>query len=254
MDTVQIKNIIINQGMPKICVPFVGKTIEEIEMELEDVHNHNIDIIEWRIDCFKDFNNENEVLAIVKKIQDKINEKILLVTFRTKKEGGTNIIDEKDYFHLYEMLINSGYVDMIDLEFSQDEKNLKKLIQFAHKKNVKVIVSYHNFQTSLSNDILKTKLIHMQDICADIVKVAVMPQNKNDVLNFMNDIYDAKNTCVKCPLVGIAMGELGEISRICSEYYGSAITFASMKNKSAPGQIQIDELFSLMVKLHEHIK
>lgn len=253
MHTVQIKNIVLNKGIPKICVPFTGKTKEEIEAELIESKKHNIDIIEWRIDCFKDFYNEEKVLDIVKKIYYGINEKVLLVTFRTLQEGGTAEIDQNEYVHLYENLISSGCVDMIDLEYSLDYNNLEKLIKLAHEMNVKVVISHHNFLTTESSDIVEEKLVNMQTMDADIVKIAVMPHNKNDVLNFMNTIYEVQQTQINCPVVGIAMGEVGEISRICGEYYQSAITFASMKNQSAPGQIPVDELFSLMTKLHAYI-
>lgn len=253
MHTVQVKNIIINKGIPKICVPFIGKTREEIEEELKESQKHNIDIIEWRIDCFEHFYNEEEVLDIMKKIYRGINEKVLLVTFRTLQEGGAAEIDQNDYVKLYETLISSRCVDMIDLEFSIDRNLLERLIQTAHKANVKVVISHHNFQTTLPNDIVKKKLVDMQKMDADIAKIAVMPHSRSDVLNFMNTIYEVQQTQMNCPIVGIAMGEVGEISRICGEYYKSAITFASMKNQSAPGQIFVDELFSLMTKLHTYI-
>ena len=45
-----------------------------------------------------------------------------------------------------------------------------------------------------------------------------------------------------CPMITISMGQLGLLSRLTGQIFGSCITFASMGEASAPGQIDAEEL------------
>ena len=47
MNTVTIRNVEFGKGMPKICVPIVGKTKEDILTQLENIMKTPVDIIEW---------------------------------------------------------------------------------------------------------------------------------------------------------------------------------------------------------------
>ena len=40
----------------------------------------------------------------------------------------------------------------------------------------------------------------------------------------------------------MAMGDLGKVTRVSGELFGSCLTFASVGRASAPGQIAVDEL------------
>ena len=68
-----------------------------------------------------------------------------------------------------------------------------------------------------------------------------MPQCSEDVLCLL----DASISCRKSlnsPLISISMGDLGKISRVYAGQFGSDITFASLKDSTAPGQIKIGDL------------
>lgn len=49
-----------------------------------------------------------------------------------------------------------------------------------------------------------------------------------------------KNKYFVTPVITISMGKLGVASRLCGEVFGSAMTFASAGDSSAPGQISFD--------------
>ena len=53
------------------------------------------------------------------------------------------------------------------------------------------------------------------------------------------------------PVISMAMGSLGSISRIAGENFGSAVTFATVGAASAPGQFPIQELRTMMEVLHQ---
>ena len=70
------------------------------------------------------------------------------------------------------------------------------------------------------------RLEKMESFDADICKIAVMPQNKNDVVRLLNVTYTMSRKLSK-PLITMSMGTIGVISRICGETFGSSLTFAS---------------------------
>jgi len=60
-----------------------------------------------------------------------------------------------------------------------------------------------------------------------------------------------KRTYPEQAIIMIAMGSLGMISRLSGEIFGSAITFASVRNASAPGQISVTDMKSILQLIHD---
>ena len=84
---------------------------------------------------------------------------------------------------------------------------------------------------------------------ADILKMAVMPKDFEDVAAIMQ----ATNEMTKLtdrPLISMAMGDTGSMSRISGENFGSCVTFGTVGKASAPGQFPIKELRMMMEALH----
>ena len=52
----------------------------------------------------------------------------------------------------------------------------------------------------------------------------------------------------------MSMDKEGFASRILGEIFGSAITFGSLNEPSAPGQIKATELSNILDKIHDGIK
>ena len=49
--TLKIRETVIGEGMPKICVPLTGKTAEEVLHQAEAAAASGADLVEWRADC-----------------------------------------------------------------------------------------------------------------------------------------------------------------------------------------------------------
>ena len=60
MRTVKIRETVIGEGMPKICVPITGKSREEIEEETRQVKEMKPDLVEWRADCYEEGKNQEK--------------------------------------------------------------------------------------------------------------------------------------------------------------------------------------------------
>ena len=90
----------------------------------------------------------------------------------------------------------------------------------------------------------------MQEYGADITKIAVMPHSEQDVLTLLSATLEMKKTKGDRPFIAISMGSLGAISRLASELFGSSMTFASLNEGSAPGQISINNMRDILNILH----
>ena len=50
LKVVCVRNVKIGEGKPKICVPIVGRTEEEIRSQAENLPGYPVDLVEWRAD------------------------------------------------------------------------------------------------------------------------------------------------------------------------------------------------------------
>ena len=53
MNPVVVRNVAIGEGIPKICVPIVGVTKDEIIAEAKTFDSIPVDVVEWRVDWFE---------------------------------------------------------------------------------------------------------------------------------------------------------------------------------------------------------
>ena len=246
---IQIKNIILGQGMPKICVPLTAQTAEELFSQAEASVAAGADLVEWRADFFEELEQEVKTSETLELLSDIVGQVPLLFTIRTKKEGGNREISTDDYVNYNLLAARTGYADLVDVEAFGDEEEKKKLISEIRKLGVKVIASTHDFQKTDSRETLLSRFLEMDASGADILKMAVMPKDFEDVAAIMQ----ATNEMTKLtdrPLISMAMGDTGSMSRISGENFGSCVTFGTVGKASAPGQFPIKELRMMMEALH----
>ena len=250
MQPVTVRNLTIGEGIPKICVPIVGNTKEQILKEAEEIPGLPVDLAEWRADWFESvFNLEqvNEVLTGLRKILGEIP---LLFTFRTSREGGEKAIEPEAYIELNRKVAESGYVDLVDAELFTGDDKVQKIIAGAHACGVKVIVSNHDFEKTPSKEEIVKRLRKMQELGADLPKIAVMPQCKKDVLTLLTATEEMAHRYADRPIITMSMAKDGVVSRMCGEVFGSALTFGTAGKASAPGQIEVGKLREVLEIFH----
>lgn len=245
MKTVTIDNVTIGAGLPKIIVPLVGRTREEIIQEAEFVAAVDCDIVEWRIDFFEEIVEFSTAAAFSKEVKA-ILKKPLLVTFRTKKEGGELELSDEKYFEMYRIFLNEGSFDLLDVELFMPAEGVAETIKLAHEKEKKIIMCNHDFDQTPAKEVLVERLCKMQEKGADICKIAVMPQTAADVITLLDATQEMYNQHADRPLITMSMGSLGVVSRVSGATFGSAATFGAAKKASAPGQVSVDELRSIL--------
>ena len=248
---VEVRGVKIGEGVPKICVPIVGKTKEEILAAAKSFADVKMDGVEWRVDWFEGVFDFEKVEDVLKELRAVLGETPILMTFRTSKEGGEKAIEPAAYAELNIKAAQTGYVDLVDVEIFTGDDIVKKIIDGAHAAGVKVIASNHDFfKTPAKADIIY-RLRKMQDMNADIPKIAVMPQNRKDVLTLLAATEEMVTNYADRPIITMSMAGTGVISRLCGEVFGSSMTFGAAKKASAPGQMGVNDLSTVLDLLHK---
>lgn len=263
---VKVKTVEIGQGMPKICVPIVERDQEQILEKAQEISQELVDLVEWRVDYYDEVDNIELVIQTASLLQSILGKIPLLFTFRTAREGGERSISFEGYKNLLEQIADSGFVDLIDVEMfrgydkaegiikgwkSTDACNqpIKDMVKRLGQKVI-VVGSYHDFEKTPPKEEIVRRLLFMDKMGAMIPKMAVMPQEREDVFRLMAATSLADRLLLDKPVITMAMGALGAVSRIAGETFGSAVTFGCMDKVSAPGQIEVENLRKGLELLH----
>ena len=253
MNTVQVKNTVIGEGRPKICVPIVGKTKTDILEEAKNITSLPVDVVEWRVDWYEDIFDFAKTEETMKALREVLGETPILFTFRTSKEGGEKSIETETYVELNQNAAKTGLVDLVDVEAFTGDDAVKAVVETAHANGVKVIASNHDFHKTPAKDEIVSRLRKMQELGADIPKIAVMPQNKKDVLTLLSATEEMASEYADRPIITMSMSGTGVFSRLCGEVFGSALTFGAVGKVSAPGQMGIEDLTTVLGLLHKSL-
>lgn len=251
MSTLKIKNVIVGEGAPKIIVPLVGTTEEQILQEATLVKDLHPDVVEWRVDIYEHVENLEAVKEMIAKLRAVFAEELLLFTFRSHKEGGNKEISDEFYVELNQTAVLTKNIDLVDVELFNEEKNVHAILSAAKENGVFVIMSNHDFFKTPAKEEIVYRLRKMQEYGADIPKIAVMPTSVQDVITLIDATNTMKSQYADRPIITMSMGGTGVISRLAGEVFGSAFTFGAGKEASAPGQIPVAELRTVLEILHK---
>lgn len=250
MNEFVIKGKKIGTGRPLVCVPVMEKERAAIVREITYLSQSGADMIEWRLDVFSEFHDCNAVREILDAVSPVLERKIFLYTFRSKAQGGEAEADAETLENLQELAVESGCVDLIDIEYFEEEHPARR-IRCLQESGVHVITSHHDFEMTPEPEVMQMLLDKMRAGGADIVKLAVMPRNVSDVLKLLSVTAKFHEENPDTPVITMSMGKLGSISRISGELFGSCVTFGSHEKPSAPGQYEMNQLLGVLNVFHD---
>ena len=156
---VEVRGVKIGEGVPKICVPIVGKTKEEILAAARSFEDVALDVVEWRVDWFEGVFDFAQVEDVLKDLRPALGETPILFTFRTSKEGGEKAIEADAYAELNKKAAATGLVDLVDVEAFTGDEVVKDIIEGAHAHGVKVVASNHDFDKTPDKDDIVCRLL-----------------------------------------------------------------------------------------------
>jgi 3-dehydroquinate dehydratase-1 len=235
--------------LPAVCAPLVARTREALAAEALTVAALRPDLLEWRVDFFAGIADTGEVLAAAKQLREAAGGIPILFTRRAQREGGQAIpLAEPQVLALYEAVAASGCVDAMDFEMGNDPAHVTQVRGLTRRHGLALVLSFHDFQRTPADAELDARFAQAQQREADVAKVAVMPQSMEDVHRLLGATLRA-SARLPIPVVSMAMGGLGAVTRLTGGAYGSALTFAVGSAPSAPGQIPIAEVRSAVAVL-----
>ncbi|MEJ5339662.1 MAG: type I 3-dehydroquinate dehydratase [Aquificaceae bacterium] len=211
-----------------IAVPLSDRGFEE---NLKLCREKGADIVELRVDLFEK-KDPQFVLDCINKVHRGGLKSIL--TVRSEREGGSRVENRLDIFKAC-----SPYSDYTDIELSSQEviSQVRDTVKSAGKK---LIISYHNFELTPANWILKEIFREARRWGADIVKVSVRANSYDDTARLLCLGKEEEGDKIL-----IAMGEYGKVSRAAGFVFGSVISYAFVGAAVAPGQLTLEDAVRL---------
>jgi len=167
----------------------------------------------------------------------------LIITARDPREGGANNLLLRQRRDLLARFLN--HADYIDIELRSVSALLSSL-GLARSKNVRRIISFHDFKSTPSVRILAAKAREAKSCGAGIFKVATRTDTPMELRRLVDFITSNR---LNLALAVMGIGKLGAISRILLARAGSVLIYASVGAVSdVEGQLSLDQLRNLGIE------
>jgi len=193
------------------------------------------DLLEIRVDTFLRRNPEDVARAVRSLKALKGAGRPLILTVRSKKEGGRFHIPDDKRLELFNEL--APFAKYVDIELSSSAI-LKSVIDSCRRLGKKIIISYHNFKETPGSKELAGIVKKGGSLRADIVKISCAAKNSGDLRRLASLLIAYDRLSV------IGMGKCGKASRVFFPALGSRIAYGSITRSAAPGQMSVAEIKS----------
>lgn len=235
-----------------ICVPIVGPSIEEILSQVQEAVQAKVDLIELRPDMWMKNSHISEeayistIVNLVEEVHSKYEKMPMLFTWRTLAEGGETPLSSENYCKLLQAIVDQNVVDAVDVELFAYTDTMGQIIKQAHHQGIQTVMSYHNFHKTLNRDTLHLYAEQMISAGAAVIKFALMPTTSDDVLSVLQFTKELTEQYPQLPRITMSMGKLGQMTRTCGHVFGNCLTFGTLGQASAPGQVDVSILQQLL--------
>ncbi len=225
-----------------LCVPILVEKIPEALRDAEDARDAGADLIEWRVDQLVPGAVSDTAIDQVKTLVEK-SPLACIVTCRRSEEGGSFDGPESGRRALVDALLEMDqpprYVDL-ELAFL-DGPDGPASAWSDRVPETGLIASTHDFDGRPAS-LMRTIASMREDERPRIQKIAYRARSLRDNLELFDLLREADR-----PMIALAMGEFGLMSRLLAPKFGGFLTFASLRETeaTAPGQPTIEELTGL---------
>ncbi|WP_333619965.1 type I 3-dehydroquinate dehydratase [Dietzia sp.] len=234
-----------------VIVPLVGGDVAALRAEcalVADQPTGVVDLVEWRVDRFADAAARGSYAAGLAAIEEHLPGVPILATYRTPAEEGQPDLrpdpaaESPDvpaaYVRLVAALAAEPAIALVDVERSHSLA--AEAMAACTAAGTPVVLSEHHFEGPLTATEASEAFENMAAAGASVAKLAIMPGSPADVTALMDATARAAAHS-PVPLIAIAMGELGRITRVGAPAFGSAATYCTVAAASAPGQVPAAE-------------
>lgn len=260
MKPVIVRSVALGSGPPKLCAPLVGADGQAVLAEASALRGLPVDMAEWRFDKARaalcpagqtpDAAGARPLVGLLRALGPALGELPLLFTYRTAAElSGRAGPGPADYASILGAACRSQWVDLVDIELNRGAALARSLAAQARALGALPLVSLHDFEKTPSVEAMTAALLAMEDAGAALAKLAVTPQNPQDVLNLFAAMEKARSR-LQIPFTAMGMGRLGMLTRLGGGLFGAAFTFGAAGEQSAPGQPPAGALRAALTMLY----
>lgn len=212
------------------CIPIQKQTMSEVRQAILEFRE-SYDFLEVWLDMVTDLE-----LSFVDELCEELGERLILLFRRPVLEK----IRMKPAKRQQIMQQLSGRLAWLDLDISTQQDDLAWIQQ--EELSLRLLLSYHNYDTTPSEEKLWERIEVMRSHSASIVKVATYCQSADDAMRLMQLGLRLKS--MDCDCIVLGMGEFGAVTRIFGTLWFNHMTFAppTLEQASAPGQIALPSL------------
>lgn len=235
-----------------ICVPIVGPTIKDIFSQVQEAAQAKVDLIELRPDMWMKGSSISEeeyiptIVNLVEEVHSKYEKMPMLFAWRTLAEGGETSLSNENYGNLLQAIVDQNVVDAVDVELFAYTDTIGQIIKEAHHQGLQTVMSYHNFLSTPKVKRLHIYAERMISAGAAVIKFALMPTTNEDVLSVLQFTKELTERYPQLPRITMSMGKLGQMTRTCGHVFGNCLTFGTLGQASAPGQVEVAVLKQLV--------
>ncbi|MFZ4764720.1 MAG: type I 3-dehydroquinate dehydratase [Roseimicrobium sp.] len=193
------------------------------------------DVLELRLDAIAQPLEETRAHASALRLP-------LLMTARHPEEGGQGNLNTQERAALLSAHLEQAALIDVELRSALD---MQPLLSNARARGVGIIGSYHDFNATPSDDVLRGAIDFGLQLKADAVKIATLLRSADDLARLLSLLSSEK----RLPLSIMGMGALGPVSRLVLGRCGSILNYGYLGQSNAPGQWPAQRLKNLLNEL-----
>ncbi|MEM1554280.1 MAG: type I 3-dehydroquinate dehydratase [Thermoproteota archaeon] len=217
---------------PRICVSVKADDLNRIQRAFYSSRKLGASLVELRLDHAREEDFE-KIMGIVEK--SRIG---AVATIRPFYDGGAYKGGEGERLRLFEKALEAPF-KYVDVEYKS--RIWRSVIRLARKKDIGVILSYHDWNKTPGLNTLRRILSKMKERGADVFKIVTTVTNPVEEATLLFFLESSKGFRLIC----FGMGEKGFATRILSPLLGGFMTYASYDEALAPGQVTLGEMVSI---------
>jgi 3-dehydroquinate dehydratase type I len=207
----------------------VGVIASAADLRLALAMRQPPDLFELRLDC---------LVGSLDKLLPKIDNlrAPIIITARDPREGGIGNLSRQQRANLLtRFLVCAKYID-VEL---RNARAFKPVLDYARKRNVRRILSFHDFKSIPPARVLRTKAMHAKKAGADIFKIACRVDEPMQLARLVDFVLDGD---VDLPISAMGIGKLGMPSRFLLARCGSVLNYAHLGRARVSGQPSFSEV------------
>ena len=187
------------------------------------------DLFELRLDCLA--SSIDKLLPKIDKLRPP-----LIITARDPREGGVNKLSSRARVDLLlRFLPRAKYID-IEL---RNARRFKPLLDYARKRKVRRILSFHDFKSTPAPRVLRAKTMQAKKAGADIFKIACRVDDPIQLARLVDFILEKQGDL---SISAMGIGKLGASSRNLLARCGSILNYAHLGRARVAGQPSLPEI------------